>query len=47
MADISKCVGANCPIRNKCYRYVVPDSSYQTYADFQYVNGNCDYFWKN
>ena len=47
MADISKCVGSNCPVRNNCYRYTAPASSYQSYVDFQYVDGNCDYFWKN
>lgn len=47
MADISKCVGANCPIRNTCYRYTAPVSLYQTYAEFQYIDGKCDYYWNN
>lgn len=47
MADISKCVGANCPIRNNCYRYTVQSSGYQFYSDFQYIDGKCDYFLKN
>lgn len=47
MADISKCVGANCPIRNSCYRYTVKaDNMYQYWGDFQYIDGKCDYYWK-
>ena len=46
--DISKCYGANCPVRNNCYRYTAKqDSLYQSWADFQYVDGKCDYFWEN
>lgn len=44
MADISKCNGVNCPIKEKCYRYTAPDSFWQVYADFEYDN-ECDYFW--
>ena len=47
MADISKCYGANCSLRNGCYRYTIEPSGYQTYGDFQCIDGKCDYFWKN
>ena len=48
MSDISKCVGANCPLRNNCYRYTAStDGVYQMWGDFQCINGKCDYYWKN
>ena len=46
MADIAKCNGHNCPLKEKCYRYTVPASDWQTYGDFKYDDG-CDYFWDN
>lgn len=46
MADISKCVGANCILRNDCYRYVGKSSEYQWWGDFQCIDGKCEYFLK-
>lgn len=34
MADICKCTGKNCEIKEKCYRFVAKDSYWQAYADF-------------
>jgi hypothetical protein len=31
MADISKCRGNDCPLRNKCYRYLAIPSRWQSY----------------
>ena len=31
MADISKCRGTDCPMKDKCYRFVVPSSRWQSY----------------
>lgn len=31
MSDINKCEGIECPIRNKCYRFLVPDDDFQAY----------------
>lgn len=31
MADISKCRGIDCPLRNKCYRYLAIPSRWQSY----------------
>jgi hypothetical protein len=31
MADITKCSGANCPVKDKCYRYTSPASLRQSY----------------
>lgn len=49
MADISKCEGKNCPIKEKCYRFTVPSGMYQTYGQFEYDHEKkkCDYFWDN
>ena len=51
MADISKCKGNDCPLKDKCYRYNATPSDYQSY--FQYppykvVNNHliCEYFYK-
>jgi len=47
MADIAKCNGHNCPLKEKCYRYTAPAAElWQTYGDFKYDDG-CDYFWDN
>ena len=34
MADISKCTGKNCEIKEKCYRFMARDGYWQAYADF-------------
>jgi hypothetical protein len=31
MADITKCPGNDCPVKNKCYRYTAPASMKQHY----------------
>ena len=46
MADISKCNGANCPIKEKCYRFTAPDGVWQPYDNHKYNNG-CEWFWDN
>lgn len=28
MADIQKCVGTGCPLRERCYRYTAPSSDF-------------------
>lgn len=47
MADISACNGQDCPIAEMCYRFTCKKDYYQSYSDFRYVNGDCDYFWDN
>jgi hypothetical protein len=51
MADITKCSGANCPLKDKCYRYTAPASMSQSY--FWDVPGNienkqftCEMYWE-
>jgi hypothetical protein len=31
MADISKCRGTDCPMKDKCWRYLAPSSKWQAY----------------
>ena len=48
MSDISACNGYGCPQTQHCYRFTCIKSKYlQSYADFQYIDGKCDYFWDN
>ena len=51
MADISKCKGGDCPLKDKCYRYVVIPSDYQSYffdIPYKVVNNHliCEYFYE-
>lgn len=50
MADISKCEGTNCPLKEKCYRYTVKDDeywqSYFTKIPYDIESGECDYLWE-
>ena len=35
MPDISKCSSKDCPLKEKCYRYICkPDEVWQAYSDF-------------
>ena len=49
MADITKCKGIDCPIRDKCYRFTAPDGRWQSYSNFaKYLNETkteCPYFY--
>lgn len=35
MVDISKCANDNCSKKEKCYRYLAPDSLRQSYCCFK------------
>ena len=43
MPDISMCATkSECPLKEKCYRYMATATShYQSYMDFNYVDGKC------
>lgn len=54
MADITKCPGDNCPVKERCYRFTAPSSIHQSY--FAELPGKldtgttppvwrCDMFW--
>lgn len=47
MSDISKCSNAECPLKDKCWRWLAPSNSYaQAFGNFEPdENGNCKYFW--
>lgn len=47
MADITKCTGANCPHKEKCYRFTAVDSEFmQSYFTIPPLkNGKCDMYW--
>ena len=48
MADISKCLGTDCPHREKCYRFTAPADEYgQAYFVTPPIktDGTCDLFW--
>jgi hypothetical protein len=45
MADIAKCAsGETCPLRTRCYRYLVTPGSRQSYAYFPEIGSKCTYF---
>ena len=48
-ADISKCDGKGCPIKEKCYRYTAKDDevcqAYLTLSDEE--KKDCKYFYLN
>ena len=50
MTDITKCNGVNCPVKDTCYRYIVPaKENRQSYSSFDiaYIDKNltCEYYW--
>ena len=50
MADISKCEGTGCPLKESCYRYTAPSNTFwQAYIvpPFKTNNGvfSCEMFW--
>lgn len=37
MADISMCLNHECPLKDRCYRYIAPvNEHWQSYMDFKY-----------
>lgn len=52
MADIAKCRGIGCGIKDNCYRYLVKSDSYwQSYVDPTKskadLTDGCEYYWDN
>jgi hypothetical protein len=51
MADISMCDGAQCPIKQECYRYTAPKNEYRqaffTYVPYDHARIGCEYFIDN
>ena len=48
MADISKCKGTDCPMKDNCYRYTANESYLQSwFTEVPILNGKCDEYWDN
>jgi len=48
MADIAKCIGKNCKVKESCYRFTAPPSEYwQSYIMPNVKDGKCEMYWKN
>jgi hypothetical protein len=50
MADITKCNGNNCPMKETCYRYTAKITpQWQSYFSEtpEIVDGKCDYYYKD
>lgn len=46
MADITKCTGKDCKIKNKCYRYTAKSGVWQPwFSNSPLQNGICKMFW--
>lgn len=47
MADITKCPGGDCPIKDKCYRFTAPTSDFRQswFCEYPFKDGKCDTFW--
>lgn len=47
MADITKCFGRECPIKESCYRFTaLADNICQSYfAESPIKDGKCDMYW--
>jgi hypothetical protein len=47
MADITKCKGDGCPIKEKCYRFTAIADEYQSYFGNPPIkDGKCDMYWE-
>lgn len=47
MADIAKCSGNKCPLKETCYRYKAPDSVFQFFLlEPPVKDGKCEYYWE-
>lgn len=43
MADFSKCNNLQCPIKDTCWRHIVPNGVWQSWYNYEYKDG-CDNF---
>lgn len=50
MSDISKCMGTNCPLKKKCYRFTATPSEYlQSWfmeEPYDTETKTCDFYWE-
>ena len=46
MPDITMCKAEECPLKEKCYRYIAKPSTYQSYfVGFPGKGEHCTYYW--
>jgi|CryBogDrversion2_3_1035228.scaffolds.fasta_scaffold34744_1 hypothetical protein len=47
MADIAKCEGTNCPMKETCYRFVVPaeELGQAYFLEPPIKDDKCEYYW--
>jgi hypothetical protein len=46
MADISKCTGEGCSLKETCYRFTAPSGMLQSFfINPPIKDGECDYYW--
>jgi hypothetical protein len=46
MADITKCNGGDCPVKESCYRFTAEASDYQYYfMGIPFKDGECEMYW--
>ena len=47
MADITKCKGTGCPLKETCYRFLAMEVLRQPYfINVPFKDGKCEYYWK-
>ena len=48
MAEISKCKGTDCPLKETCYRYTAEEDPYRQryFIEIPYRRGKCEKYWK-
>jgi len=47
MADITKCVGTDCPVKETCYRFTAPVTDFQQswFCNCPLKDSKCDMYW--
>ena len=46
MADITKCKGTDCPLKETCYRFLAMEGLRQSYfKDVPFKDEKCEYYW--
>lgn len=46
MADITKCEGKDCPVKESCYRFTAKADDYQYYfIESPIKDGKCEMYW--
>jgi len=47
MADIAKCTGKDCKVKESCYRFTAPSSDFwQSWTSVIIKDGKCNMYWE-